>query len=589
MNANQSPSFWNQAWKPALGVAILGSLALLAGAVWSIWSDLGEGDQTFVYYTVVNSDLPIVVTERGNLESQVETKIRCEVQNISYGRGGNAGTQIIHIIPNGSAVKKDDLLVEFDSAGISDKLDQQMLAYEQMKSKKIQTQAKYENQKTQNETLKAQAELKVTLSELDLEMYIDANNGTHILAQEAIKRLLDEARAGILEAQGELELAKTEKSGMEELFKLGYRGKAAAEGIRFKYLKTEGDLAAAFNKLRNKESELSRLDSYELKKQTLTLEGAVATAIRDLKQVLTDNISLLAQAEAAKFEADASETKEKERLENLETQLGLCKIYAPHDGMVVYARGRSRYSSGSEVAEGATVHQRQELITLPDLSQMQVKTQVHEAVLDQVRTGLPVGIRIDAFPNRPYTGYVHDVAVVPTSSYYSNVKSYECTIRIAGEVEQLKPGMTAVVEIHVDRIRDVLSIPVQAVVQIESETWCYVDNGDGIERRDLELGRSNDKFVHIVKGLVARDRVVLNPSAILDETKDEDGLEGISPESGAKEAPEVPEAAIAAEEAKKKEQLFQEKGDRGRRSKGDKGGLDKKKLEALRRMREKRD
>ena len=58
---------------------------------------IGQGgdEETFVYYTVAKTDLPIVVTERGNLESQVETTIRCEVENVSVDRSGNSGTQII--------------------------------------------------------------------------------------------------------------------------------------------------------------------------------------------------------------------------------------------------------------------------------------------------------------------------------------------------------------------------------------------------------------------------------------------------------------------------------------------------------------
>ena len=552
MNANQNPSFWQKAWRPVLGVAILASLVILTGAVWSIWSDLGKGSQTFVYYTLKKSDLPIVVTERGNLESQMETKIRCQVESVSRDRSGNWGTQIIYIIPNGSAVKKDDLLVELDSASIRDRLDQQILAYEQIKSQKIQAEAKYENQIVQNKTLLAQAELALNLAKLDLEMYLDPDAGTHLLAKEAINRTIDEARAGILEAQGQLELAKTDKEGMEELFKLGYRGKTDREGTRLDYLKAEDRLASAVNKLKNFEAELTKLDSYELRKQKLTLEGEVETSERNLIQVDTDNKSLLAQAKAAFVETQTSETKEKERKLKLETQLELCKIHAPHDGMVVYSRERSRYSSGSQIAEGVTVRQRQSLITLPDLSKMQVKTQIHEAVLDQVRTGLPVTVKIDAFPNKTYDGYVHDVAVVPTSNYFSNVKTYECTVRIAKEVEQLKPGMTAVVDIHVDRLRDVLSVPVQAVVQIDGDNWCYVGTPQGVERRDIELGRSNDKFVHIVNGLAAGDRIVLNPSSILDQSE-ESGEREISADAGATEAPEVPEeAAIAAEQAAKK-------------------------------------
>lgn len=166
-----------------------------------------------------------------------------------------------------------------------------------------------------------------------------------------------------------------------------------------------------------------------------------------------------------------------------------------------------------------------------------MKTQIHEAVLDQIRAGLPVTVKIDAFPNRTYDGIVHSVAVVPTSSYYTSVKTYDCVIRIVERVENLKPGMTAVVDIHVERVQDVLSIPVQAVAQVKKDTWCYVHSDEGVERRLIKLGRSNDKFVHVLEGLSAGDRVILNTDAIFDDA--EDGSNEISPEADAEPAPEI--------------------------------------------------
>lgn len=545
MNATQFNSIWKKAWKPALGVALVGSVIAIGLAIASVWSDLGRSENEFVYYTATKGALPIVVTERGSLESQVETKIRCEVENLSYDRGsGNSGTQIIFIVPNGSAVKKGDLLVELDSAAIRERLDQQVLAFERAKSQRIQAVAKHKNQESQNVTAEAQAKLKVELANLQLEMFMNPETGTSKLDVETIERQIDDQRSLILESQMALELAKTQKAGMEELFKLGYRGKSELEESRMKLLRAEGGVATAANRLSNLVASRDQYLAYESKMQELTLRGEVATAERNLEQVRTDNVSLLAQSLAARDEAEKSEAKEQERLLKYEEQLEKCKIFAPHDGMVVYARERSRYSSGSEIAEGVTVRQRQQLITLPDLSRMQVKTQIHEAVLDQIRPGLLTTVRIDAFPNRTYKAVVSEVAVVPTSSYYTNVKTYDCTVRIVEEVSQLKPGMTAVAEMHVERIEDVVSVPVQAVVQIEQETWCYVDSGRGIERRDIELGRSNDKFVHITAGIEDGDRLVLNPMSILEEAEESNE---ISPDEGAPEAPEIDPELVAAE------------------------------------------
>jgi len=535
---------WQRLWKPVLGLAILAGVGFLAAAGWNLFRDLGESSQPFIYYTVTQSDLPLIVTERGNLEAQLETEIRCQVESQSFDRSGNSGTQIIVIVRNGSAVKKGDTLVELDSAAIRDRLVTQQLAYDKAVSQRIQAQATYDNQITQNETNAAQAALQIELAQLKLDMYMDEENGTFQLAVEDIERQLDESKNAILEARALLELEKTNRAGIEALFKLGYRGQGERDQSRLKFLQAEDKLASAVNRLHTFQATRKQLEDYELRMQRLTLDGDVQTAIRNQMQVKTDSDAALAKALAAKIEAEKTETNEKDRLDKLKTQLDLCKIIAPHDGMVVYDRENNRYGSESDIGEGAMVRERQRILTLPDLSQMQVKTQIHEAVLDQVRTGLPVTVKVDAFPNRTYNGIVHEVAVVPTSSYYTNVKTYDCIVRILERVEGLKPGMTAVVDIHIDRLADVISIPVQAVVQVNRDTWCYVQGAESIERRLLELGRSNDKFVHVVKGLVEGDRVILNTDAIFDESKDD--AKEIAPDAGASEVPQLPPAEAAS-------------------------------------------
>jgi len=80
--------------------------------------------------------------------------------------------------------------------------------------------------------------------------------------------------------------------------------------------------------------------------------------------------------------------------------------------------------------------------------------------------------------------------------------------------------MTAVVEVHVARLEDVLSVPVQAIVQRGRQTWCYTQGSGGVERIPVELGRTNDKFVQIRSGLNDGDRVVLNPMSIFDDSTD---------------------------------------------------------------------
>ena len=70
-------------------------------------------------------------------------------------------------------------------------------------------------------------------------------------------------------------------------------------------------------------------------------------------------------------------------------------LYAGQDGMVVYANERSRFGQQqSTIEEGATVRERQTILRLPDLSQMQVKVNVHESKVDQLELGMRAQIRI---------------------------------------------------------------------------------------------------------------------------------------------------------------------------------------------------
>jgi multidrug efflux pump subunit AcrA (membrane-fusion protein) len=191
---------------------------------------------------------------------------------------------------------------------------------------------------------------------------------------------------------------------------------------------------------------------------------------------------------------------------------------------------------------------------------MQVKTSVHESVLDQIKPGLKATIRVEPFPDRIYQGTVKSVGVLPDQGSYwgSDTKVYETIVTLDDEVEQLKPGMTAVAEIHVDRLEDVLSVPVQAVVQIGRQTWCYVDNAGRVERRDIELGRTNDKFVEILEGLDEGTRVVLNPMAIIDEAEQKEAEELAKKEQGLLEpstdiTPEVTKEPPPNENSKSKQ------------------------------------
>ncbi len=502
----------------------IGAIGLLFVGIATIVNDLGGADSTFVLYTVQRGELPIVVTESGDLESQKKTKIVCEVESVSFERSSSSGTQILSIVPDGTFVKENDLLVELDSAPLEERVDTQTLATEKASLEQVQASVKYDNQITQNETLLEEAKLQVELADLALKQFEDESGGTFQLS-------LQDTELAIQQAQAERLIAATDLRGFEELYKLGYKSKGDLAGAQLKSL-------GADRKLAREISDRKMKVEYEYIKTNLELKGAAATAKRSLIQVERDNKAQLQQALAARDAATRSLKKEQERLKKYKAQLDKCRIYAPHNGMVTYAM-ENRWSTTSNISEGAIVRQRQELINLPDLSRMQVKTSVHETVQDQITPGMAVTVKVEAAGNKTFRGTVKSVGVLPERGNYfnSDIKVYTTIVTIDEEVDLLKPGMTAVADIHVDLLKDVITVPVQAIVQIGDESWCYVSAGSNVERRPVEVGQSNDKFVEIKSGLAIGEQIVLNTGAIMDESSDsaskasEDGDEGVSDSS----------------------------------------------------------
>ena len=81
--------------------------------------------------------------------------------------------------------------------------------------------------------------------------------------------------------------------------------------------------------------------------------------------------------------------------------------------------------------------------------------------------------------------------------------------------------MSAEVEIILAEHRDVLTIPVAAFVETSSGHACWVKSSDGVSKRMLKLGDSNDVFAIVEAGLKEGDEVILNPLAIVDEAQDD--------------------------------------------------------------------
>jgi len=153
--------------------------------------------------------------------------------------------------------------------------------------------------------------------------------------------------------------------------------------------------------------------------------------------------------------AQSSLVNAKSNLEQAELDLENCIIKSPIDGIVL----NRAVEAGQTVAASFSAPT---LFTLArDLAQMEVKADVDEADIGQVKAGQHVEFSVDAYPSDKFTGKVQEVRLAPTIS--SNVVTYTVIIRAGNPGQKLLPGMTANCNIIVQEALQVLTVPTRAL------------------------------------------------------------------------------------------------------------------------------
>ncbi len=154
----------------------------------------------------------------------------------------------------------------------------------------------------------------------------------------------------------------------------------------------------------------------------------------------------------AQYEIARAQVKKAEAgLNQANTNLGYTRIVSPVDGVVI----------AKNVEVGQTVaasFQTPTLFTVaPDLTKMQIDTNVDEADISKIKKGMEANFTVDAYPDGKFKGSVSQIRLSPTVT--QNVVTYNVVISVDNSHLMLKPGMTANVTFIVDSKKDVIKIP----------------------------------------------------------------------------------------------------------------------------------
>lgn len=443
-------------------------------------------------YTVRPTDMRVSVIEGGTLESQDPLRILSEIEG---------QTTILWIRDEGATVQAGDKLVELDVASLRDKLTSQQIRVKDALADKITAEQNLIIQENLQESNIKRAELDRDFAALDLEKF---EKGTYVQDKEEIEAEITLAEAEIKRAADRLDWSR-------RLNEKGFLTRTELEADELAKKKRDIDESLARRRL-------EVFQTYSSRKDLAKLRAEHEEAERELARVRAKAESALAQARADKDVQAAKYDLELSILQKLEAQIGKGVLVAPRPGLVVYWReqgGGMRGGSERPIEAGASVRERQTIMSLPDLDRLMAKLSIHESAIEKIAVDQPAIIRFDAMPNVVLGGVVTRVAPVPDSqSSWLNpdlrVYTTEVLLVDLKPDHRLRPGMSCSVEIVVADLKQVIAVPLAAVKDNGADHFCYVRAPDGPVARAVTIGHHNNSVVHVTEGLAAGDVVYLN-------------------------------------------------------------------------------
>lgn len=446
-------------------------------------------------FEVAITSFDITTTSIGEVRARTQLDIRNPLEG---------DTTIVEIVPEGTMVRKGDLLVKLNAENIQQRLDQELLSLESSRAAVVEAEEGYAIQLSENESALRAATLKVALAELDLNKWRqgEVESKRQDLEHEVDRTTKDEQRLR----------DKVAKS--RELLSKGYYSADQLKQDELAWEQSQAALAKAT---------LARQVywQFEHPKDERTKLSAVEEARAELERTQRLNNSRTASRDADRRNKQQSLQIREQLVAKYQRQVESATIFAPQDGLVVYASSLENSRWGGDegpLQVGSRVWPNQNLIVLPDTSEMIASVRVHESLASRIQPGLPATIRVDAVGDRRFKGVVEGVGILAeqTSRWMDpNLREYSVRISIQRDAsdeqsQRLRPSMRCEAEIQLGRCEDTLAVPVQGIFTEGLIRYVHVMESPGRwVRRPVLVGLRSDRFGQIRAGLGEGDRVLL--------------------------------------------------------------------------------
>ena len=404
-------------------------------------------------------------------------------------------THLLSILPEGTIVRKGDVVAVLDSSEIEEYARTRELLLIKYQNRLDAAIKEQEIVAAQNERRLDQAEFAQESAAAVLKEYVAATHPREVSDLRSEVRLMDD----------QVESAKVD---LDRTAALCMRGLDDESSLRRQQ--------AVFDRLCQKRdgliADLSYLQEFSHPRQLLLRRGNAENLTHNLERTrlknslaeIRNNRNILAYRRVLQI----YERYYKRALESIEA----CTMRAPCDGQVIYGQSWSSRSRGVTVEEGASVRFQQEIFQIPNERKRRVRVPLNETQAWNLPLHARVSVQIEGLED-PVTGSVREIAryAKVRSSWTPDEKDYWIEIELhpnRNQLKQIAPRADAEVTFVISQRQDVLQVPVNAVAGQCDCHFVLVDGPEGVVPRRVMPGENNGESVCISAGLKPGERVV---------------------------------------------------------------------------------
>jgi HlyD family secretion protein len=381
------------------------------------------------------------------------------------------------IAPDGSPIKKGDVLARLDDA--------------ELKRQVRDIGLEYENARAEIEKAGRDRELEQRNSKAAVDK-----------AAEELRILKEANQVQLKQAQAQLDFSKAE---LERLTTEYNRKKRQAEERLIPTTEVEVAELAMKN---------AAFSADKAQKELKLQEEKAASAVQQ-KETEIENARFTVETSLRRSKDDTQSARSrldniKRRLDDAKQKLAWCVIRAPATGLLVLTKEWRGGGEGRRVARpGDQLRPYSSLADIPDLALMAVNCKIQEREMGAVHIGQSVIVRLDERPTQAFHGRVAQISSVAEeispwedAEYPTGTKVFNVTVELKErDPKRLVPGMNATMEIITQRISSSVYVSKGCVFDRGTDHAVYVRRGARFDPVVVKPGEENATHVRILRGL----------------------------------------------------------------------------------------